>query len=40
MNWLGLIMPLRVTPVALLCVGGLIGMIGAIMGPETKDVDF
>jgi predicted MFS family arabinose efflux permease len=40
MNWLGLIMPLRVTPVALLCGGGLIGMIGAIMGPETKDVDF
>jgi MFS family permease len=40
MNWLGLIMPLRLTPVALLCVGGLIGTIGAIMGPETKDVDF
>jgi predicted MFS family arabinose efflux permease len=40
MNWLGLVMPPRVTPVALLCVGGLIGMIGAIMGPETRDVDF
>ncbi|MGH8783003.1 MFS transporter [Paraburkholderia sp.] len=40
MNWLGALMPLRVTPVVLLCIGGLIGMIGALMGPETKDVDF
>jgi hypothetical protein len=24
----------------LLCLGGLIGMVGALMGPETKDVDF
>lgn len=40
MNWLGHIVPMRVTPVVLLVVGGLIGMVGAIMGPETKDVDF
>ncbi len=40
MNWLGAFMPLRVTPVVLLSIGGLIGMIGALMGPETKDVDF
>ena len=40
MNWLGLIMPLRVTPVVLLSLGGLIGMFGAILGPETKDMDF
>jgi MFS family permease len=40
MNWLARIMPLRVTPAVLLCIGGLIGMLGAIMGPETKDVDF
>jgi MFS family permease len=40
MNWLGAFMPLRLTAVALLCVGGLIGMVGALMGPETKDVDF
>jgi len=40
MNWLGEFMPLRLTSVVLLCVGGLIGAIGALMGPETKDVDF
>lgn len=40
MNWLGTIMPFRLTAVVLLCVGGLIGAIGAAMGPETKDVDF
>jgi len=40
MNWLGAFMPLRMTPVVLLCIGGVIGMIGAWMGPETKDVDF
>jgi predicted MFS family arabinose efflux permease len=40
MNWLGLVMPMRVTPVVLLVIGGLIGMVGALMGPETKDVDF
>ncbi|MDQ7976441.1 MFS transporter [Paraburkholderia sp. SARCC-3016] len=40
MNWLGAWMPLSVTPVVLLSIGGLIGMAGALMGPETKDVDF
>ncbi|WP_227309200.1 MFS transporter [Acidisoma cellulosilyticum] len=40
MNWLSAIMPFHVTPVVLLCLGGLIGMVGALMGPETKDVDF
>ncbi|MEM5403403.1 MFS transporter [Paraburkholderia unamae] len=40
MDGLSAFMPLRLTPVALLCVGGLIGAIGALMGPETKDVDF
>ncbi len=40
MNWLGELMPFRVTPVVLLALGGLIGMVGAIMGPETRDVDF
>jgi MFS family permease len=40
MNWLGAWMPLSVTPVVLLSLGGLIGMTGALMGPETKDVDF
>lgn len=40
MNWLSAIMPFRMTAVVLLAIGGLIGMAGAIMGPETKDVDF
>ena len=40
MNWLGRIMPLHLTPAVLLCLGGLIGMLGAILGPETKNVDF
>lgn len=39
MNWLGAIMPMQYTPVALLCIGGVIAFIGAQMGPETKDVD-
>jgi MFS family permease len=40
MNWLGVIMPFHLTPVVLLCLGGLIGMVGALIGPETKDVEF
>src|SRR5260370_42207770 len=40
MNWLGAFMPLRMTPVVLLCIGGLIGLIGAWMGPEKKDDGF
>ena len=40
MNWLGAFMPLRLTSVVLLCIGGVVATIGAAMGPETKDVDF
>jgi MFS family permease len=40
MNWLGLVMPFTVTPAVLLFIGGIIGTLGAFMGPETKDVDF
>ena len=40
MAWLGHIMPFAMTAVALLVVGGLLGMVGALMGPETRDVDF
>ncbi|ANN71221.1 MFS transporter [Bordetella bronchialis] len=40
MNWLGRIMPMRMAPVALLVIGAVIGTIGAMMGPETRDVDF
>jgi MFS family permease len=39
MNWLGAIMPMKYAPVALLCIGGAIACVGALMGPETKDVD-
>jgi MFS family permease len=40
MSWLGNVMPYKATPAVLLCLGGIIGAIGAAMGPETKDVDF
>jgi MFS family permease len=40
MDWLSALMPLALTPVALLVVGGLIGTVGALIGPETRDVDF
>jgi MFS family permease len=40
MSWLGNLVPYNATPAILLCVGGIIGAIGAAMGPETKHVDF
>jgi predicted MFS family arabinose efflux permease len=40
MNWLGAVVPALATSAVLLCLGGIIGTIGAAMGPETKDVDF
>jgi hypothetical protein len=40
MNWLGAIMPFKLTAVALLVIGGLLGTVGALLGPETRDVDF
>nr|WP_295738913.1 hypothetical protein [uncultured Acidocella sp.] len=40
MNWLGALVPVALAPVVLLMIGGAIGTIGALMGPETKDVDF
>ena len=40
MNWLGAVMPFRLTPVLLLFIGGAIGTVGAALGPETKNVDF
>jgi MFS family permease len=39
MNWLGAVMPVRYAPIALLCIGGVIACVGALMGPETKDVE-
>ena len=40
MNWLGALVPFRFTPVLLLALGGLLGAVGAAIGPETNDVDF
>ena len=40
MDWLSALMPLALTSVVLLALGGIIGTLGAYMGPETKDVDF
>lgn len=40
LSWLSAWVPLRFAPVVLLCLGGLIGAAGALLGPETKEVDF
>ncbi len=40
MDWLGAVVPFHLTPVLLLGVGGVIGAVGAALGPETNDVDF
>jgi MFS family permease len=40
MNWLGVLMPYNMTIIALLIIGGILGTVGAFLGPETKDVDF
>lgn len=34
------IMPQRYTPIPLIVIGGLLMMVGALWGPETRDVDF
>jgi MFS family permease len=39
LSWLGALVPMRLAPVVLLCVGGLIGAVGAWLGPETREVD-
>lgn len=38
-TWLGALMPVRYTPLALLVIGGFLMAIGAAIGPETRDVD-
>lgn len=40
MDWLSVVVPFELTAVVLLALGGMIGTVGAIMGPETKEVDF
>jgi MFS family permease len=40
LSWLSAWVPLRFAPVVLLCLGGLIGAAGALLGPETREVDF
>lgn len=37
---LGQFMPYELTAIVLLFIGGILGTIGAAVGPETKDVDF
>lgn len=39
MDWLSVVVPFELTAVVLLALG-MIGTVGAIMGPETKEVDF
>jgi MFS family permease len=39
-DWLGHIVPYEYTPVVLLVLGGVLILLGALIGPETKDVDF
>jgi MFS family permease len=39
-DWLGHIVPYEYTPVVLLVLGGVLILTGALIGPETKDVDF
>jgi hypothetical protein len=39
MLWMASFMPYKYTQVPLLALGGLLILIGAAMGPETKDVD-
>ena len=39
-DWLGHLMPFPYTPVVLLVLGGVLIAAGALLGPETKDVDF
>lgn len=38
--WLSNIMPFEYTVLVLLVIGGALIVVGAVMGPETKDVDF
>lgn len=39
-GWLTHLMPLAWTPVVLLVLGGVLITVGALIGPETKNVDF
>ncbi len=39
LSWLGMRVPTHLAPVVLLCIGGLIGAVGAWLGPETREVD-
>jgi hypothetical protein len=37
---LGNFMPYKYTQIVLLALGGIFMIIGAVIGPETKDLDF
>lgn len=38
-DWLGHVMPMGYTPVVLLVAGGILMVLGALIGPETRSVD-
>ena len=38
-QWLAAVIPMDITPVVLLVLGGALVLIGALMGPETRDLD-
>jgi MFS family permease len=38
--WLKHLMPYKYTQIVILMLGGLLILIGALMGPETRDIDF
>ncbi|KVD46831.1 MFS transporter [Burkholderia sp. ABCPW 11] len=40
MHWLDAVLSPGFAPSVLMCVGGVIGAIGATIGPETRDVEF
>jgi MFS family permease len=40
MLWLKALMPYIYTPIVLAVLGGILIFVGAVLGPETKDVDF
>ncbi|MDN3359133.1 MFS transporter [Actinomadura sp. DC4] len=39
-DWLGHLIPYEDTPVVLLVLGGVLILVGALIGPETRDADF
>lgn len=40
LNWLGHLVPPKEAPAVLLFLGAIVGVVGAALGPETREVDF